>query len=421
MIKSVERKRQLVLGTVTVLTPLLLFPHLTLTQGIAQQNSVEQKPSSAKPAIQVNLHPLGVAPDLFTDQSDSKYEQRAVDTVFWLDNDTLAAAFSTTRRWTEKENPQPLNVRLVTFDRAGKQLFERNWTVGNDGPEAATSLQIAPGPDRSILAVHSSIQAGPNVNGIPEGDFIQVLNADTSLRQDFYVPASSAWVGNAISDSRLLLENFYADKHISLAWWSGNPLKLETQLDLPWAAEDTLAGPGVAARGMCECNSPQIGGVCLDRSRCNAIRVFRPNRPQQIILTPSPTFSPVPIGFLRPDALLVELRDSEGTAKSWFLARSDGVQTPLPSLPKSVEAAELTGVSADSERFSIDLGGETGLCGALNLYCKNYGRILVIDVTANRVVLEEPLSVYGGRSALSPDGKALAVFDKNKLAIYAVP
>ncbi len=40
-----------------------------------------------QPKFTVDLKPLGAAPDLFTDQSDSATQQRAVINTFWLGND----------------------------------------------------------------------------------------------------------------------------------------------------------------------------------------------------------------------------------------------------------------------------------------------------------------------------------------------
>jgi hypothetical protein len=363
-----------------------------------------------KAEVQIDLKPLGAAPDLFTDQSEAKYAQRAIATLFWLDNDHVAVAFSTTHRWSSSERPEPLHVRLIVFDRTGKQLHEREWSIGAEGPEAATTLEIAPGPAGSVLAVHRSTAQAPG-DRIPDGDFIQVLNSDTSLRQNFYVPASSASVAGSLTDPRLVLQTFFADKHTSLSWWGGNPLKSETKLDLPLSLEeDTLAGPGVAARS-----------ICATKTLCSGIRVFRPGDAPWIVNTPMPEFTPVPLGFLQPDSLVVEMRDLYGKSKSWFVAHPNGGQTQLPALTKSFEAFNVTGASADGNRFSVDVGGETGICGALSLYCKDFGRAMIVDVRANRIVLEEPLSVYGGQSAISPDGKQLAIFDRDKLLVYNIP
>jgi hypothetical protein len=362
-----------------------------------------------KPVVQIDLKPLGAAPDLFADQSEAKYAQRAIANVFWIDNDHIAVAFSATHRWSNSEKPEPLHVRLIIFDRTGKQLHEREWSIGAEGPEAATTLEITPGPAGSILALHRSTAQAPGER-IPDGDFIQVFNADASLRQNFYVPASSASAAGSLTDPRLVLQTFFADKHTSLSWWGGNPLKSETQVDLPPSEEENiLAGPGVAARS-----------ICATKTLCSGIRVFRSGGNPWIVSTPMPEFTPVPLGFLQPDSLLVQMRDLYGKSKGWFVAHPNG-QTQLPAVAKSVEDFNVTAVSADSQRFSVDVSGETGVCGALSLYCKDFARALVIDLSTNRVLLEESLSNYGGQSALSPDGKQLAIFDRNKLTIYDVP
>ena len=178
---------------------------------------------------------------------------RGVINVFWLDNDHFAVAFSTNHRWSGTQKPEPLHVRLIVFDLQGKQLHSREWDFGAEGPDGAMTLELTPGPDNSILAIHESNSAGK----IPDGDFVQVLNADTSLRQDFYVPATSAWVPSVTPDAGLVLETYYANKHSSLTWWSGNPLKPGPKLDLPPGKEETLAGPSGPRRAsrLCELDS----------------------------------------------------------------------------------------------------------------------------------------------------------------------
>ncbi len=408
-------KRQLWRVILAAFALILMVPPARTQQGSASPKSAQEKPK-----VSIDLRPLGVAPDLFVDLSDTKYAQRAIATVFWLDNNRLAVAFSTTHRWSSSEKPEPLQVRLIVFNSSGQQLNERAWDLGSEGPEAETNLQISVGPDNAILVVHGTIAQAPGAGRIPEGDFIQVLNPDASLRQNFYVPASSASVVGSASDSRLLLQTFYADKHTSLAWWAGNPLKSEATLNLPPGSEETLAGPGVAARTICA-NQDSVSAALGVKPLCTGIRIFRPGGPPWILFSPSPELSPVPRTFLRPTALLVEMRDSDGKVKGWFIAHPDGTQTQLPPLPKSLEAFTVSGVSADGNRFSIDTGGEAGLCGALKLFCRDTGSAMVIDVSANRIVSEEPLSIYGSQSTLSPDGKQLATLDRNKLTIYDLP
>jgi hypothetical protein len=387
----------------------------------------QEKPADNKPQIIVDLKPLGAAPDLFTG-NDAKYEQRGIASLFWLGNDRLAVAFSTNRRWSSSAKPEPLHIRLIVFDRNGKQQNARDWDISADGLEAASTLQLAPGPDGSILAVHVASDPNPNVlSKIPDGDFIQVLNPDTSLRQDFYVPATSAWVPNVAAEAGLLLETFYADKHTSIAWWSGHPLKAGAQIDLPPSKEDTTAGPGVAARG-----------ICIDPNHCTAIRVFtatqesseqagakppreRALKPSWIFSNPSPDLNPVPELFLSPTALIVELADSSQQRIQWLIAHPDGGQTALPALPKGLQVISSTSIAIGGQRFAVNAAKQVGICGALELWCKEQAEALVIDVPSRRILFQQPISAFGGTSALSPDGHAVAIFDHNKLVIYPIP
>ena len=377
-----------------------------------------------QPKITVDLRPLGAAADLFSAGSDSKYEQRGVATIFWVGDDRVAVGFSTTRRWSNSSHPEPLHIRLTTFQAAGndigKQLHTRDWDFSADGPAAESWLQFAPGPDDTILAAHVSANSTEAVNKIPEGDFIQVLNADTSRRQDFYVPATSEWAPSVAAEPSLILKTFYADKHSSIAWWSGRPLKAGQKLDLPLGKEDVTVGPGVAARP-----------VCGDATHCSAIRVFEATadaeaqsarpvrvRPAWSYNNPSPELVPVPELFLSPTALLVELIDTDGKRVKWLVAHRDGSVTNLPDLPRGLQISKATSISRDGQRFSVNAVKEVGLCGAFDFLCKEQGETLVVDVAANRIVLSQEVSANGGTSALSPDGRQLAIFDKDKLMIY---
>jgi len=381
----------------------------------ATSSHPQEKP---QPQVAIDLKPLGAAPDLFADQSDSKTQQRGVINVFWLGNDRLAVAFSTNRRWSNTKEPEPLHVHLLIFDPAGKQLNERDWSFSGEGPAGETTLELAPGPDDSILAVHESNASGK----IPEGDFIQVLNPDTSLRQDFYVPATSAWVPAVLPHANLVVQTFYANKHTSLAWWSGRPLKPNATLDLPPKTEDllalaaakpnseeTIAGPEVAASADC----PTV-------PLCSGIRVFGPGKVAWMYHIPEPDTVPVPLAFLSSTALVVELRHPDRKEVALLVAHPDGKYDPLPAPPHGLQALTVTSVAADGQRLALDAGGEVGLCGAFDFWCKQRAEAIVLDIPANRIVLEQELSVNGGRSALSPDGKHLAIFDRDKLTIYEV-
>ncbi len=365
-----------------------------------------------QPQVIVNLKPLGAAPDLFNDQSDSKYQMRGVINAFWPDDDHIAVAFSTNRRWSSTQKPEPLHVRLIVFDLQGKQLYSRDWEFRAEGPDGAMTLELATGPDNSILAIHQSNSAGK----IPDGDFVQVLNADTSLRQDFYVPATSVWVPSVTPDAGLVLETYYANKHSSLTWWSGKPLKPGPKLDLPPGKEETLAGPpGLAARA-----------DCANSTLCFGVRVYhpettRPDKPAWYYSLPSPELVPLPRVFLNPTALLVELRDPDKKQSQLTVIRPDAPPMPLPAMPHGMQVVGVTSVSSDGARFSITGAGEVGICGLFDIWCNQRGQTLVIDVHANRIVFQQQISAAGGTSSLSPDGKHLVIFDRDKLTVYALP
>jgi hypothetical protein len=382
---------------------LLLLFFAVLTTALAQE-----KP---QPQFTVDLKPLGAAPDLFTDQSDTATQQRGVINTFWLGNDRIAVAFSTNHRWNGDSKPEPLHVRLLIFDAtSGKQLQSREWSVSAEGPEGGTTLAFAPGPDDSILVVHESSDQSTAPSNIPEGDFIQVLNPDTSLRQDLYVPATSAWVPSITADGRLAVQTFYADKHPSLAWWSGHPLKPGPKLDIPPGTEEYLAGPGVVARADC----PFAGF-------CTGVQIYSPNRTGWKYNTSASDTVPMPRAFLSPTALLIELRREDQKVGQWIVAHADGSKTALPPLPKQLQALRISSLDAAGGRVSLDAAGEVGICGAFGVWCKQLGESLVIDVPANRIVFQQETSAYGGVSALSPDGKHVAIFDRDRLSVYLLP
>jgi hypothetical protein len=364
----------------------------------------QQKP---QPQLTVDLKPLGAAPDLFADQGDSKYQQRGVINVFWLDNDHLAAAFSTTHRWSTTQKPEPLHIRLIVFDLQGKQLHRRDWDIGADGPEAAMTLELTPGPDNSILAIHQSNSTGK----IPDGDFVQVLNADTTLRQDLYVPATSNWVPSILPEPGLVLQTYYANKHSSLTWWSGKPLKPGVKLDLSPNQGELLAGPpGVAT-----------WADCTTSMFCVGIRVYRQEKPAWSYALPEAELEPLPRVFLSPTSLVVELRSMEDNHSELVLSHADGTHSPLPAIPHNSQVVGVTGVSRDGQRFALTSTGEVGICGMFDFWCNERSHAIVIDVSANPIIFQQGISAAGGTSSLSPDGKHLAIFDRDKLSVYPLP
>ena len=360
-----------------------------------------------QPETIIELRPLGAASDLFAGNTDnSKYEKRGVLSALWLGSDRVAVAFSTNPRYGKSEAPEPLHMRLLIFDRSGKQQSSREWNFAATGPEGDATLDIEPGPDDSILAIHDT----PTPPGaVPEGNFIQVLNPDTSLRQDFYVPATSIYAPAWPSATDLVLEQFFADKHIALSYYSGHPLASHAVVQAPPSAGDILVGPKEVARK-----------VCPAKSQCTGINVHRSDGTYWLYANTSPEIVPVPRAFLDASSLLIELRHKD-KAGPLIVAHVDGSQTQLPALPGGLEVAGVTGVSSNGQRFSIEAAGENGLCGAFDFFCTERARVFVIDVPTSHIVFEESLSINGGQTALSPDGHHLAILDHNALSIYAVP
>jgi hypothetical protein len=363
-----------------------------------------------QPTATVDLKPLGAATDLFATPSDSKYEQRGMINLFWVGEDRIAVAFSTNHRWTNSPKPEPLEVRLVVFDRAGKQLNQRNWSFGAEGPASSATLDLLPGPDNSILAIHETVAEGPDAPKIPEGNFVQVLNADTSLRQNFYIPSTSAYVFSGATEPELVLQTFYADQHSSLVWWTGKPLKPGVKIELSKGRETILAGSKTAAQPM-----------CATPSLCSGVRVFRAGAAPWNYKTPAMEFQPMPRLFLSPTALLIELRHPDQKQGQFLIARQDGTQTQLAPLPKDQQVSGVTSVSSSGQRFSVDTSQEVGICGGFDFLCKERGNTLVYDIPANKIIFQQEVSAKGAVSVISPDGHQVAIFDRDRLAIYALP
>jgi hypothetical protein len=371
---------------------------------VAASAFAQEKP---RPQATIDLKPLGAAPDLFADRGESEYQQRGVINVFWLDSDHFAVAFSSSRRWSGTQKPEPLHIRLIVFDLQGKQLHSRDWDLGAEGPEAAMTLELTPGPDNSILAIHRSNSEGK----IPDGDFVQVLNADTTLRQDFYVPATSNWIPSLLTEPGLVLQTYYANKHSSVTWWTGKPLKPDLKLDLPPGNEDILAGPpGIAARA-----------DCAYSNLCFSVRIYRPDKPAGTYTLPEAEHTALPRIFLGPTSLVIELRSAEDDHSDLVLARTDGTHSSLPAMPHGSQVVGVTGVSRDGQRFALTAAGQVGICGMFDFWCNERSHALVIDIPSNRIVFQQGISAAGGTSSLSPDGRHLAIFDRDKLSVYSLP
>ena len=305
------------------------------------------------------------------------------------------------------QKPEPLHIRLIVFDLRGKELHRRDWDIGAEGPEAAMTLELTPGPENSILAIHQSNSEGK----IPDGDFVQVLNADTTLRQDFYIPATSNWVPSILPDPNLVLQTYYANKRSSLTWWSGKPLKPGPKLDLSPNQGELLAGPpGLAARA-----------DCATSIFCSGVRVYRQDKLAWIYPLPKTEVAPLPRVFLNSTSLVIELRSTEKKQSDLVLARADGTHAPLPAIPHGSQVVGVTGVSHDGQRFSLTAAGEVGICGMFDIWCNQRSHAIVIDVPANRIIFQQGISAAGGTSSLAPDGKHLAIFDRDKLSVYSLP
>ena len=130
---------------------------------------------------------------------------------------------------------------------------------------------------------------------------------------------------------------------------------------------------------------------------------------------------PLPRVFLSPTALVVELRQPDKKQSDLVLIHPDGTHTSLPAMPHNSQVVGVTSVSSDGQRFALTAGGEVGICGLFDIWCNQRGQALVIDVPANRIVFQQEISAAGGASSLSPDGKHFAIFDRDKLAVYALP
>jgi hypothetical protein len=362
--------------------------------------------SKPQPALIIDLKAHGMAADLFSDPREDRDQARGLVAIFWTSPDRLAAAFNTSPRYTKPNHPEPFQVRVVVFDAAGKQQASRDWSFGTTGPEGDAMLALEPGPDQTILAVHLSTNGA---NGIPEGNLVQVLSQELKLVQNFYVPSDSALVPSIPPGSSLVMEKAQATGGAVLQFFSGSPLKPRANLSLAHQTE-TLAGPDEAAHLVC--SKPEV---------CSEVQVT-PAKGQQWSYAEKPPLVPHPRAFLNASTLLVEVEVPE-KANRLLLLHADASRTELPALRSSDSVAAVAGVSADGARFALDFYGQSGLCGVVDFGCKHHADAKVFGVGNNSgsIIFEVPLAVQGGMSALSPDGKHLAVLDRGKLLIYALP
>lgn len=171
-----------------------------------------------------------------------------------------------------------------------------------------------------------------------------------------------------------------------------------------------LSGPEVAARA-----------VCKSDTVCAGIQLFGPGATTRLIANPSMGLVPVPRIFLTAAKLLVEMRGPGGKREDWFVLDKEGVKSPLPELPTGLQVASISGIADGGGRFSLDGMEKTGLCGGIDLWCKARGQALVVDVPTNKIVFQQEMSGFGGISALSPDGRRLAILDRGRLTVYGVP
>jgi hypothetical protein len=363
--------------------------------------------SGPQPAVTIDLKTFGMAADLFAKPSESRDQARGLLNLFWLGSDRLVAAFSTSPRYTKSNHPIPLQVRLVIFDIEGKQQATKDWTFSAEGPEGDTTLDVEPGPDKTILAIHVSASAAP---GLPEGNQLQVLSSEAKLLQNFYIPSDSVMLPVPPPVTSLVLQQFVDADRTALRFFTGRPLKSHLIIQFPRRTE-TLVGPNEAARV-----------VCSDPTTCPTVRVFKADGTSWGY-TETPHLIPHPRAFLNPNTLLVEVEVPE-KANKLLLLHSDGSRSDVPSLKSTDSIGSVAGVATDGSRFAIDTYGENGVCGFLDFACSQHAKSLVMEVaggTAVRVIFEKSLSSQGGKSSLSPDGKRLAVLDRGKVLLFPLP
>lgn len=366
--------------------------------------SAQAKPDA--PVVTVDLQPLGAAADLFANNSGDRYQQRGAICLFWSGSERIAVAFNTTPRFSKNEKPEPLQIRLLIFDLTGKQLYERDWNFGDEGPAAASSIDIEPGPENSIMVVHVN---EPSTIGaaVPEGNSIQLLNPDLTLRQRFYVPSTSSYIAAWPSSPDLVVQRYFSDQHSVISWYAGTPLGVAGMLVVPAHETPKLVGPNAVAQS-----------ICSDPHHCSTVRVYATDHTQWSYTSPSADLNAVPRAFIGPKALLVELQHSQRPGKL-VVVHAEGAAEEMPDLPGGMEVLDVSGISDDGKRVSLNTGNESKLCG-LGFFCGERSESFTLDIPEKKTLFRQKLSGNGGTSALSPDGKHLAIFDKNKLAVYAL-
>ncbi len=358
--------------------------------------------SQPKPAVTIELKTLGMASDLYANQPDNRDEARAVLDVFWISPDRLASVFSTSPRFQKPNHPEPYQVRLVVFDSSGKEYSRRDWTFAETGPEATALLAFQAGPEGSILAIHATTSDTP---GLPEGNLIQVLSPETKLQQNFYIASDSVLVPSSPPGSALVVQQFHGNGKSTLHFWSGAPLKDSFNFRLSRQTE-TLAGPREAAQQVC--SKPGV---------CPGAQVIRPDGSSWVYAGKESSVLH-PRAFLTPSTLLAEVETKENPSQL-LLLHADAAATELQVTKHGDRVADFAGMAADGSRFAIDVYGESGVCGFLDLACSHRSRAIV--VSADKLIFEAPLSAAGGKSSLSPDGKHLAVLDRGKLLLFTIP
>ena len=365
------------------------------------------------PPVTIDLKAAGMAADLFSKPPENRDQARGMLNIFWLTPDQLVAAFSTTPRYPKPKEAPPLGIRMVVFDSAGKQLATKDWSFAATGPEGDASLDIEPGPDHTILVIHVS---ATDTGVVPEGNQLQVLSGTGKLLQNFYIPSDSALLPPpSAAASSLVLQRYTSEDRSTLRFFTGRPLKSRLEFQVAKKSE-TITGPMEVARLIC--SKPAV---------CPKLHVARADGTGWDF-TDAPENTPHPRAFLGADTILVEVEVPNKPSKL-MLVRPNSPPTLLPQIKNNDAITNVAGVATDGSRFALDTYGGGSMCNFLDFACSYHAKSLVFDISGVKkgeaaggsILFEKGLSVEAGKSALSPDGRRLAVLDHGKLLVFSLP
>jgi len=88
--------------------------------------------------------------------------------------------------------------------------------------------------------------------------------------------------------------------------------------------------------------------------------------------------------------------------------------------PKGYHIDNYPGDTSDGFRSMIFVSNGSGLCDLWRFTCPKHGRLIVFETASKRVLIDRNFP-FDGRARLSPDGKHLAIFEKNSLEILSLP